>query len=165
MIACDRALVYRGHTKRLTWASLGCYLIRRRCSRQRKLANPLIRKGQTLKKYLPIRQLSFGLFAVFVTVFFRFYTDYIFLSAAKILLVQLSVIFVHILLCPYWIRPWHLLRGEKQTNKQTNKLVCRLAFPHPFLPASKLHRQNNSKLAQVNLLAHWFIVHLGIVVT
>ena len=105
MIACDRALVYRGHTKRLTWASLGCYLIRWRCSRQRKLANPLIRKGQTLKKYLPIRQLSFAGFAVFVTVFFRFYTDYIFLSAAKILLVQLSVIFVHILLCPYWIRP------------------------------------------------------------
>ena len=165
MIACDRALVYRGHTNRLTWASLGCYLIRRRCSRQRKLANPLIRKGQTLKKYLPIRQLSFAGFAVFVTVFFRFYTDYIFLSAAKILHVQLSVIFVHILLCPYWIIPWHLLRGEKQTNKQTNKLVCRLAFPHPFLPGSKLHRQNNSKLAQVNLLAHWFIVHLGIVVT
>ena len=136
MIACDRALVYRGHTKRLTWASLGCYLIRRRCSRQRKLANPLIRKGQTLKKYLPIRQLSFALFAVFVTVFFRFYTDYIFLSAAKILLVQLSVIFVHILLCPYWIRPWHLLRGEKQTNKQTNWSAGSL-FPIPFfLPAS-----------------------------
>ena len=136
MIACDRALVYRGHTKRLTWASLGCYLIRRRCSRQRKLANPLIRKGQTLKKYLPIRQLSFAGFAVFVTVFFRFYTDYIFLSAAKILLVQLSVIFVHILLCPYWIRPWHLLRGEKQTNKQTNWSAGSL-FPIPFfLPAS-----------------------------
>ena len=168
MIACDRPLVYRGLTNRLTGASLGCYLIRRRCSRQRKLANPLIRKGQTLKKYLHIRQLSFAGFAVFVTVFFRFYTDYIFLSAAKILLVQLSVIFVHILLCPYWIRPWHLLRGEKQTNKQTNKLVCRLAFPHPFLPASKrwwLHRQNNSKLAQVSLLTDWFIVHLGIVVT
>ena len=72
MIACDRPLVYRGLTNRLTGASLGCYLIRRRCSRQRKLANPLIRKGQTLKKYLHIRQLSFALFAVFVTVFFPF---------------------------------------------------------------------------------------------
>ena len=54
------------------------------------------------------------------------------------------------------------------SEKETNKLVCRLAFPHPFLPASKrwwLHRQNNSKLALVNLLANWFIVQLGMVVT
>ena len=133
MIASDRPLVYRWHTKRVTWASLGCYLIRRRCSRQRKLANPLIRKGQTLKKYLPIRQLSFALFAVFVTVFFRFYTDYIFLSAAKILLVQLSVIFVHILLCPYWIRSWHLLKGEMKRKTWSAGSL----FPIPFfLPAS-----------------------------
>ena len=133
MIASERPLVYRWHTNRLTWASLGCYLIRRRCSRQRKLANPLIRKGQTLKKYLPIRQLSFALFAVFVTVFFRFYTDYIFLSAAKILLVQLSVIFVHILLCPYWIRSWHLLKGEMKRKTWSAGSL----FPIPFfLPAS-----------------------------
>ena len=37
--------------------------------------------------------------------FFLFYKDYIFVSAAKILLGQLSVIFVHILLRQYWIRP------------------------------------------------------------
>ena len=56
------------------------------------------------------------------------------------------------------------LRGEIKKKQ----LVCRLAFPHPFLPASKhwwLHRQNNWKLPQVSLLADWFIVHLGIVVT
>ena len=134
MIACDRPLVYRGLTNRLTGASLGCYFIRRRCSRQRKLANPLIRKGQTLKKYLHIPQLSFALFAVFVTVFFRFHRLY-FSICRKNLLVQLSVIFVHVLLCPYWIRPWHLLRGEK-TNKQTNWSAGSL-FPIPFfLPAS-----------------------------
>ena len=164
MIACDRPLVYLGHTNRLTWASLGCYLIRRRCSRQRKLANPLIRKGQTLKKIFAYSATIICWIRGFCHGFFLFYKDYIFLSAAKILLVQLSVIFVHILLCPYWRRSWHLLRSEKETNK----LVCRLAFPHPFLPASKrwwLHRQNNSKLAQVSLPADWFIVHLGIVVT
>ena len=70
------------------------------------------KKGETLKKYLHIWQLSFAGFEVFVTVFSFFYTDYILLSAAKI-----------------------------------------------------LHRQNNSKLAQVSLPADWFIVHLGIVVT
>ena len=121
MIACDRALVYRGHTNRLTWASLGCYLIRRWCSRQQKLANPLIRKGQTLKKLFAYSATIICWIRGFCHVFLLFYKDYIFLSAAKILLVQLSVIFVHVLLCPYWIRPWHLLRGEKKTNKQTNK--------------------------------------------
>ena len=60
-----------------------------------------------------------------------------------------------------------ILTPLKGRNEEKN-LVCRLAFPHPFLPASKhwwLHRQNNWKLPQVSLLADWFIVHLGIVVT
>ena len=165
MIACDRALVYRGHTNRLTWASLGCYLIRRRCSRQRKLANPLIRKGQTLKKYLHIRQLSFALFVVFVTVFFPFSQTIFFYLPQK----SPRATFCHfcsrfaLSLLDKTLTP---VKGWK--NKQTNKLVCRLAFPYPFLPASKrwrLHRQNNSNLAQVSLPADWFIVHLGIVVT
>ena len=116
MIGRDRALVYRWHMNRLTWASLGCYLIRRRCSRQRKLANPVIKKGQTLKKYLNIRQLSKARFAVFVTVFFLFLQRLYFAICRKNPLVQFSVSFVHILLCPYWIGPWHLFRGEKKTG-------------------------------------------------
>ena len=44
MIACDRPLVYRWLTNRLTWASLGGGGgVRWRCSRQRELANPVIR--------------------------------------------------------------------------------------------------------------------------
>ena len=78
MIASDRPLVYRWHTNRLTWASLGCYLIRRRCSRQRKLANPVKRKGRLNVKYFHIRQLSLAGFAVFVTVFFSFITNTVF---------------------------------------------------------------------------------------
>ena len=164
MIACDRALVYRGHTNRLTWASLGCYLIRRRCSRQRKLANPLIRKGQTLKKYLHIRQLSFALFAVFVTVFFPFlHRLYISICRKN----PPRATFCHF--CSHFALSLldKILTPLKGRNEEKN-LVCRLAFPHPFLPASKhwwLHRQNNWKLPQVSLLADWFIVHLGIVVT
>ena len=136
MIACDRALVYRGHTNRLTWASLGCYLIRRWCSRQRKLANPLIRKGRlNVKKNICIFGNYHLLDSRFWSRFFPFLHRLYFAICRKNLLVQLSVIFVQVLLCPYWIRPWHLLRGEN-TNKQTNWSAGSL-FPIPFfLPAS-----------------------------
>ena len=139
MIACDRALVYRGHTNRLTWASLGCYLIRRRCSRQRKLANPVIRKGRLNVKYFHIRQLSLAGFVVSVTVFFPLLQRLYFAICHKNLLVQLSVIFVHILLCPYWTRSWHLLRGEikKKTGLQArfsqSLSSCQLALVAPPL--------------------------------
>ena len=137
MIACDRPLVYRGLTNRLTGASLGCYLIRRRCSRQRKLANPLIRKGRLdVKRIFAYSATIISWIRSFCHGFFPFWQRLYFAICRKNLLVQLSVIFVHILLCPYWIRPWHLLRGEKQTNKQTNWSAGSL-FPIPFfLPAS-----------------------------
>ena len=103
MIACDRPLVYRGYANRLTGVRLGCYLIRRRCSGG-EAGESADKKGQTLKKYLHIWQLSFAGFEVFVTVFFLFLQILYLAICCKNLLVQLSVIFVHILLCPYWIR-------------------------------------------------------------
>ena len=49
----------------------GGYIMRRRCSRQRELANPVIREGRlNVKKNLHIRQLSLVGFEVFVTAFF-----------------------------------------------------------------------------------------------
>ena len=49
----------------------GWYIMRRRCSRQRELANPVIREGRlNVKKKLHIRQLSLVGFEVFVTAFF-----------------------------------------------------------------------------------------------
>ena len=154
MIACDRPLVCRWQTNRLTCASLGWYLIRRRCSRQRKLANPLIRKGRLdVKRIFAYLATIISWIRSFCHGFFRFLQSH-FCSHFALSLLDKT-------LTP--VKGW-----KKQTNKQTNKLVCRLAFPHPFLPASKrwwLHRQNNSKLAQVSLLTDWFIVHLGIVVT
>ena len=134
MIACDRPLVYRGLTNRLTGASLGCYLIRRRCSRQRKLANPLIRKGQTLKKYLHIRQLSFALFAVFVTVVFPFSQTIFFYLPQK----SPRATFCHfcsrfaLSLLDKTLTPVKGWKNNKQTNWSAGSL-----FPIPFfLPAS-----------------------------
>ena len=83
MIACNKPLVYRRHTNRLTWASLGCYLIRRRCSRQRKLANPVIRKGQTLKKIFAYSGTSICWIRGFCHGVFLFYKNCILLYAAK----------------------------------------------------------------------------------
>ena len=91
-----------------------------------------IRKGRLhIKRLLHIRQLSLAGFAVFVTVFFPFLQRLYFAICRKNLLVQFSVIFVHILLCPFWITPWHRSRGEKK-NWSAGSL-----FPIPlFLPAS-----------------------------
>ena len=88
-------------------------------SRQRKLANPAIRKGwlNDKKIFALIRPLSIAGFQVFVTDFFLFFPWLYFAICSKNLLVQLSVIFVDILLCPYWIRSWHLLRGEIKQEK------------------------------------------------
>ena len=139
--------------------------LRWQCSHQRKLANPVIRKGRlnVKKKYLHIRQLSLAGFAVFVTTF-SFFTNTI-----SCYLPQKSprATFCHF--CSHFALSLldKILTPLKGRNEEKN-LVCRLAFPHPFLPASKhwwLHRQNNWKLPQVSLLADWFIVHLGIVVT
>ena len=166
MISCDRSLVYRWHTNRLTWASLGCYVIRRRCSRQRELANPVITKGRlNVKKIFAYSETITT--SRFLSRFFSFFTKTIFCYLPQS---SPRAPFCHF--CSHFAlslldKTLTPVKGWK-TNKQTNKLVCRLAFPYPFLPASKrwrLHRQNNSNLAQVSLPADWFIVHLGIVVT
>ena len=78
---------------------------------------------------------------------------------------QLSVIFVLIFLCSYWIVSWHLLRGEIKQKKIVG-LRARFSPPHSSLPVSasgSTDRQNNPKLWQVNLLAEYItIIHLSV---
>ena len=118
----------------LVWGKL------KRWYRQREPSKPAIRIEQFSNSILNVGNYRFfwigRLGLGFYCGFFPFFPWLYFAICRKNLLVQLSVTFVHILLCPYWIRPWHLLRGEKQTNKQTNWSAGSL-FPIPFfLPAS-----------------------------
>ena len=142
-------------------------IIRRRCSRQRKLANPVIRKG-------PLNVKKIFAYSVTITTatintsrllsrFFSFFTKTVFCYLPQ---KSPRATFCHFCLhfaLPLLDKTLTPLKGWKK-----KKLVFRLSFPHNFLPASYpwcLHRQYNSKLAQVSLLADWFIVHLVIVVT
>ena len=106
MIACDRPLVSRWQTNRLTCASLGWYLIRRRCSRQRKLANPLIRKGRLdVKRIFAYLATIISWIRSFCHGFFRFLQSH-FCSHFALSLLDKT-------LTP--------VKGWKKTNKQTNK--------------------------------------------
>ena len=133
MIACDRQLVYRWLTNRLTWATLGRGGVRWRCMRQRELANPVIRIWWLkVEKIFVYSATIISWIRSFCRGFFPFWQRLYFAICRKNLLVQLYVIFVHILLCPYWIRSWHLLRGEIKENWSAGSL-----FPIPFfLPVS-----------------------------
>ena len=115
-------------------------MLRRRCSRQRELANPAIRKGRlnVKKKHLHIRPLSIAGFEVFVTAFSFFLQRFFFAIYGKNLLLQLSIIFVYILLCPYWIRPWHLLRVK--LNKK--RLVYRSSGNIRYLVIHRLSKKS-----------------------
>ena len=115
-LACEQA--YLGEFEGLRW----------RCSRQRKLANPEKRKGRlNVKKIFAYSATIISWIRGFCHGFFTFLQILYFAIYRKDLLVQLSVISVHILLCPCWIRSWHLLRGE----------IKKKSFPIPFfLPAS-----------------------------
>ena len=136
MIACDRPLVYRWLTNRLTWASLGegGGGLRWRCSRKRELANPVIRIWWlNVEKIFAYSATIISWIRSFCHGFFPFWQRLYFAICRKNLLVQLSVIFVHILLCPYWIRSWHLLKGEMKRKTWSAGSL----FPIPFfLPAS-----------------------------
>ena len=141
MIACDRPLVYRWLTNRLTWTSLGGGggRVRWRCSRQRELANPVIRIWWlNVEKIFAYSATIISWIRSFCRGFFPFWQRLYFAICRKNLLVQLSVIFVHILLCPYWTRSWHLLRSEikgKKTGLQArfspSLSSCRLALVAP----------------------------------
>ena len=121
-LACEQA--YLGEFEGLRW----------RCSRQRKLANPEKRKGRlNVKKIFANSATIISWIRGFCHGFCPFLQILCFAICRKDLLVQLSVISVHILLCPYWLRSWHLLRGEiKKKSWCAGSL-----FPIPFfLPAS-----------------------------
>ena len=93
--------------------------------RQRKPANPVIRITRLdVKK---VCAFSATIISWFYHDFFPFFPWLYFAISRKNLLVQLSVIFVNILLCSYWIVSWHLLRSE---IKKKACLQARFSLPH-----------------------------------
>ena len=134
--------------------------IRRRCGRQRELANPVITKGRlNVKKIFAysatITTATFNTSRFLSWCFFLFYKDCILLSSVKISSCNF-VSFLFTFAWPLLHKTLTPLKGWKKKNKQTNWSAGSL-FPIPFFLSAKL--------PQVSLLADWFIVHLGIVVT
>ena len=94
---------------------------------QREPAKPVIRiRRLDVKK---ICAYSAAIISWFCHGFFPFFPWLYFDILSKNLLVQLSVIFINILLCSYSIVSWQLLGGEIKQKKP-----CRLAFPRSILP-------------------------------
>ena len=97
----------------------------KRWCRQREPANPVIRIRRLDVKR--VCAYSATIISWFCHDFFPFFSWLYFAIFRKNLLVQLSVIFVKILLCSYWIVSWHLLRGE---IKKIVGLRARFSPPH-----------------------------------
>ena len=143
----------------------------RRC-RQREPAKPAIRIERfsnsilNVKIYSHIREVSFSGFAGFVATFFPFFHDYIFLSAAKSPRATFCHFCSHVSLF-LLDSTWNLLRNELKKKRLSSSAGSLFLVPF-FLPASadgSTAKQRYLKLAQVSLLADWFIVYLAIVVT
>ena len=96
------------------------------------------RKWINVKKYVHIRnnhqldsRFLLRLFSLLLWLYF-YHSLLILWKFSTNFLAQLSVIFVYILLCSYWIVSWHLLRGEIKKNSRSAGSLFSAPF---FLPA------------------------------
>ena len=147
----------------LVWGKL------KRWYRQREPSKPAIRIEQFSNSILNVGNYRFfwigRLGLGFYCGFFPFFPWLYFAICRKNLLVQLSVTFVHILLCPYWIVSWHLLMGEIKKKKAGLQARFSPSFSSFQLALVTPPTKQPETRTTVSLLADWFIVHLVIVVT